>query len=156
MYAWVVQTRAVLHAFLATVPWATLSRESPTLHHGSVRNLLAHTVSMYRWWLDCCVKGLEMPQVEGSQHASLATLQAEFAGVDRMVRKFLRDHEGSLDTLRRYPVPWDAKPFAATPRWLFTHAVTHEFHHKGQIVTIVRQLGYQPVETDLAVPKRWT
>jgi uncharacterized damage-inducible protein DinB len=42
------------------------------------------------------------------------------------------------------------------PRWLFTQAVTHEFHHKGQIVTIARQLGYQPVETDLVTPRRWT
>jgi uncharacterized damage-inducible protein DinB len=156
MYAWVVQTRAVLHGFLAKVPWDTLSREVSTLHHGSVRNLLTHTVSVYRWWLDCCVKGLEMPQVEGSQYASLADLQAEFAGVDRMVRKFLRDHDGSIDTLRRYPVPWEEKPFAATPRWLFTQAVTHEFHHKGQITTITRQLGYQPVDTDLVAPRRWT
>jgi uncharacterized damage-inducible protein DinB len=156
MYAWVVQTRAVLYAFLAKVPWDTLSREVPAHGHGSVRNLLVHTASVYRWWLDSFVKGLEMPQLEGSQYGSLAAVQAEFAGVDRMVKRFLRDHDGTVDTPRRHPVPWEEKPVTATPRWLFTQAVTHEFHHKGQIVTIVRQLGYQPVETDLVTPKRWT
>lgn len=156
MYAWVVQTRAVLHEFLAKVPWDALSGEVPTLGHGSVRNLLVHTASAYRWWMEGFVKGLEMPQMEGSQYASLAAVQAEFAGVDRLVRKFLRDHEGSIDTPRRNPVPWDVKFFTASPRWLFAHAVTHEFHHKGQIVTITRQLGYPPVETDLVPPRRWT
>jgi uncharacterized damage-inducible protein DinB len=156
MYGWVVQTRAVLQGFLAKVPWDTLSREVPTLGHGSVRNLLVHTAGVYRWWLDGIVKGLEMPQMEGSQYRSLAAVQAEFAGIDRLVRKFLRDHDGSIDTPRRYPVPWEEKPISATPRWLFTHAVTHEFHHKGQIVTITRQLGYPPIETDLVAPRRWT
>jgi uncharacterized damage-inducible protein DinB len=156
MYAWVVQTRTVLHGFLANVPWETLSRDAPSLHHGSVRNLLVHTASVYRWWMDCCVKGLEMPQLEGGEYASLQAVQAEFAGVDRMVRRFLRDHDGSLDTPRRYPVPWSRTPFTATPRWLFTQAITHEFHHKGQITTIARQLGFQPVDTDLVAPKRWS
>lgn len=156
MYAWVVQTRAVLHGFLAKVPWDTLSREVPTLGHGSVRNLLVHTASAYRWWLDAFVRGLEMPQMEGSQFRSLAAVQAEFAGIDGMVRRFLRDHDGSLDEPRRHPVPWEEKPFAATPRWLFTHTVTHEFHHKGQIVSIARQLGYPPIETDLVAPRRWS
>jgi uncharacterized damage-inducible protein DinB len=156
MYGWVVQTRASLHAFLARVPWAALSSEVPALGHGSVRNLLVHTASAYRWWLDAFVRGLEMPQLEGGQYESLAAVQAEFAGIDRLVRKFLRDHEGSLDEPRRHPVPWEQKVFTATPRWLFTHVVTHEFHHKGQVVTIARQLGFPPVETDLATPKRWS
>jgi uncharacterized damage-inducible protein DinB len=156
MYAWVVQTRADMHAFLAKMPWDTLSRDVPTAGHGSVRNLLVHTASVYRWWLDAFVRGLEMPQMEGSQYGSLAAVQAEFAGIDRLVRKFLRDHAATFDTPRRHPLPWETKPFAATPRWLFTHVVTHEFHHKGQVVTMARQLGYPPPETDLSVPKRWT
>jgi uncharacterized damage-inducible protein DinB len=31
--------------------------------------------------------------------------------------------------------------------------MTHEFHHKGQIVKIGRQLGYNPPETDLVEPE---
>jgi uncharacterized damage-inducible protein DinB len=32
---------------------------------------------------------------------------------------------------------------------LLTHVTTHEYHHKGQVLTISRQLGYTPVDTDL-------
>jgi len=39
----------------------------------------------------------------------------------------------------------------ATPLQLFTHVLTHEFHHKGQIMTMCRILGYTPVETDVSL-----
>ena len=32
---------------------------------------------------------------------------------------------------------------------LFTHTITHEFHHKGQILTLSRMLGYIPVDADV-------
>ncbi|MCB0624495.1 MAG: hypothetical protein KDC43_11415, partial [Saprospiraceae bacterium] len=32
---------------------------------------------------------------------------------------------------------------------LFTHVVTHEFHHKGQILSLTRHLGFVPVDTDV-------
>lgn len=37
-----------------------------------------------------------------------------------------------------------AKPFK-----IFSHVITHEFHHKGQILSIGRHLGYIPVDTDI-------
>lgn len=37
----------------------------------------------------------------------------------------------------------------ATPLMIFTHVTTHEFHHKGQIMPMCRQLGYPPPETDV-------
>lgn len=42
-----------------------------------------------------------------------------------------------------------------TQRWLVMHPVTHEFHHKGQMLTMGRILGHPyPAgpDTDLAVP----
>ncbi|HEO8418505.1 TPA: hypothetical protein VBX77_000466 [Yersinia enterocolitica] len=35
------------------------------------------------------------------------------------------------------------------------HSITHEFHHKGQIVAMLRSLGYIPKNTDiLGLPER--
>jgi len=30
-----------------------------------------------------------------------------------------------------------------------THVMTHEFHHKGQIMTMGRMLGYTPPDADV-------
>ena len=32
------------------------------------------------------------------------------------------------------------EPLSTTPLWLLTHTETHEFHHKGQIVSMARHL----------------
>ena len=36
-----------------------------------------------------------------------------------------------------------------TPATIFADVTTHEFHHKGQILSISRHLGYVPVDTDI-------
>jgi uncharacterized damage-inducible protein DinB len=35
-----------------------------------------------------------------------------------------------------------------SPLQLYTHVITHEFHHKGQMLSMSRILGYIPVDTD--------
>ncbi|MNY72090.1 DinB family protein [compost metagenome] len=37
----------------------------------------------------------------------------------------------------------------AEPFKLFSHVITHEYHHKGQILSLSRHLGYTPVDTDI-------
>lgn len=49
------------------------------------------------------------------------------------------------------PIPWreSTEEISMTPRKLFMHTVTHEYHHKGQIMAMARQLGYKPPNTDV-------
>lgn len=37
----------------------------------------------------------------------------------------------------------------ANPLKIFTHVITHGFHHKGQILSLNRHLKYAPVDTDI-------
>ncbi|TDH29325.1 hypothetical protein EXU57_00555 [Segetibacter sp. 3557_3] len=37
----------------------------------------------------------------------------------------------------------------ATPLQVYTHVITPEFHHKGQVLTLSRQQGYIPADTDI-------
>ena len=32
---------------------------------------------------------------------------------------------------------------------LLMHVITHEFHQKGQLVAMARQMGYEPPNTDV-------
>ncbi|MBR7794935.1 hypothetical protein GT022_02615 [Agaribacter marinus] len=50
------------------------------------------------------------------------------------------------------PVSWQDEEEELTPLWHFTHAATHEFHYKGQIVSMLRQLEYTSDDTDLIKP----
>lgn len=42
-----------------------------------------------------------------------------------------------------------------TQRWVLVRTITHEFHHKGQMLAFGRTLGYalpEAIETDLVLP----
>ncbi|WP_254901241.1 DinB family protein [Tuberibacillus sp. Marseille-P3662] len=75
-----------------------------------------------------------------------------FKEVDLLVDEFLKTFQGQWDLSLTGPVPWQDEEESLTTLWLFTHTTTHEFHHKGQMVSMGRQLGYIPFDTDLIEP----
>jgi uncharacterized damage-inducible protein DinB len=50
-------------------------------------------------------------------------------------------------TLTKRPVDWGGK--LRSPAFILLHVVTHAFHHKGQVVAMLRILGYPAPDTDL-------
>jgi len=51
------------------------------------------------------------------------------------------------ELLPAYPDYWVGPP--RTPAFILMHVVTHAFHHKGQMVAMLRALGYPMADTDL-------
>jgi len=50
-------------------------------------------------------------------------------------------------TLTKRPVDWEGE--LRSPAFILRHVITHAFHHKGQVVAILRILGYPAPDTDL-------
>ncbi|EAO54139.1 hypothetical protein RBTH_08368 [Bacillus thuringiensis serovar israelensis ATCC 35646] len=67
--------------------------------------------------------------------------------VDENVQRFLDEYyDRWLENIAN-EVKWQKEPWSTTPLWLLTHTETHEFHHKGQIVSMARYLGYTPPDS---------
>jgi uncharacterized damage-inducible protein DinB len=66
------------------------------------------------------------------------------------------------EALAKFTTPDEALEFAhrsgplkVTQRWLLLHPITHEFHHKGQLLALARILEHPlpgNVDTDLVLP----
>lgn len=65
-----------------------------------------------------------------------------------------------LEWVKRLNPDWLARPFEFTcgvdgrtrvqPAWaLVTHMFNHQTHHRGQLTTLIKQLGYEPGITDI-------
>ena len=50
-------------------------------------------------------------------------------------------------TLAKHPVDWGGQ--LRSPAYILLHVITHAFHHKGQVVAMLRILGYPASNTDL-------
>jgi uncharacterized damage-inducible protein DinB len=72
-----------------------------------------------------------------------------FEQVDALMEVFISHSKERWQTPSKMPVRGESNPLLLTPLELFTHVITHEFHHKGQVLTMSRLLGYTPVDTDV-------
>ncbi len=70
-----------------------------------------------------------------------------FLHIDSLVEQFIKVYSEIYLTdieLNIYDKKLDINPFK-----LFTYVITHEFHHKGQILSLSRHLGYLPIDSDV-------
>jgi uncharacterized damage-inducible protein DinB len=145
----VQRSRATVFAYCAQLPAGVYTAEFPGFG-GSMRDLHLHAADCYLGWMGRFALGEDVPPAPSGD---LAAVRERFAVVDALVDRFLARYAGEADRPVTGTVPWLTEPLTVTPRWLFAHAVTHEFHHKGQIVKLGRLLGYPvPLDTDLALP----
>ncbi|UOR13712.1 DinB family protein [Halobacillus amylolyticus] len=151
-YDWIQHTREELFQYCEKPTTEHYTYELDKFGRNSMRNLHVHVAECYQSWLGNfgLRKGLTL--VTPDRVRNVKDMRRIFKEVDNLVYEFLEDFEGQWNLSITGPVPWQDEKEELTPLWLYTHAATHEFHHKGQIVSMGRQLGYIPDDTDLIEP----
>src|SRR5207237_9865782 len=101
---------------------------------GSIRNLLVHIGNTYEFWIGKHALNLELDFTE--YKAVNDALQAKdfFLTIDSLVIRFINVYSGKF--LEDLTFEIDVQRVSASPLKLFTHVITHEFHHKGQILSL--------------------
>lgn len=115
----------------------------------SVRDTLAHLLGAEWVWLERWQGRSPRSLVPAEEFLAVADLQERW----RTVEKSMKEYIGGLgeDALTR---PLHYTNFKGEnwtyPLWrTLLHLVNHQTYHRGQITTLLRQLGKQPTSTDL-------
>jgi uncharacterized damage-inducible protein DinB len=123
--------------------------------HGSVRGTLVHIVfaewDWLRLWLGDSPRDIAQREPPPEAFPDVATLRLEWATI-------VRDQQAFIETLTDAALnaafsfesfQGDQQTFslAATMQ----HVLNHSSYHRGQAVTLLRQLGHTPPGTDLLV-----
>lgn len=151
-YNWIRSTREKLFQYCETLSLEDYIYALENFGWGSIRNLHVHVAECYQSWLANfgLKKGIIL--VTPEQVNNVQDMRQVFKEIDELVYEFLEKYDGNWDFGITGPVSWQDEEEELTTLWLYTHVVTHEFHHKGQIVSISRALGHIPVDTDLIEP----
>ncbi|MCL6442363.1 MAG: DinB family protein [Alicyclobacillus sp.] len=153
-YQLIQNTRQALFSFLETIPLEQLHVDVPHFGHRSIIRTHVHVADCYLYWLGKFSQlrsEVRFPTEEDIANANVAVVRSWFEQADDVAKGFIETYEHRwLEPVSNH-VRWQADPFETTPLGLLTHTITHEFHHKGQIVTMARQLGYVPPDTDLVL-----
>jgi uncharacterized damage-inducible protein DinB len=153
--AGIVELHATTHERLdlllrhvATVPDELCHKPVSGFGHPSVWQQLVHILACEEGW----VHALQNEPFRDWYAEECPTMPALRASKDR-IREATGTYLGKLreeqlnTTLAARPADWGGE--LRTPAFILLHVITHAFHHKGQIVAMLRILGYPAPDTDL-------
>ena len=148
-YKLMQSARATFFSYCDTISLAHFTEELSTFGGSSIRSLLVHTANTYLFWLGTFALTKEIPFVKPLFVNNVNEIRQMYQEVNNLTEEFLRHYQERMQQALTGEIPWRKITFESTPLALFTHVITHESHHKGQVLSMSRQLGYTPVDTDL-------
>jgi uncharacterized damage-inducible protein DinB len=115
----------------------------------SLRGTLAHVYGAEWIWLER-LRGTSPPALPSAlDFPDLESIRARWTDVERERQEFLdRVDEGRLRSILSYR-NLRGETFAYALWRILAHVVNHSSYHRGQIATLLRQLGAKPASTDL-------
>ena len=133
---------------IATVPEEVLHKPVSSFGHPSIGKQLVHILTCEEGW----VHDLQNKAFRGWHEEDCPTMAALLTAKHR-TREGTRTYLDGLSeeqlntTLRQRPVDWGGE--LRSPAFILLHVITHAFHHKGQVVAMLRILGYPAPDRDL-------
>lgn len=144
-YQYVKGSRNVLFEYCETISTEDFVNQNTSFGRGgSIRNLMVHTANTYEYWIANHVLQKNKVYTEYKNCKTIKDIRALFKSVDDFMDEFI----SNIDVLEKaFQSPNSS--ISSKPFQLFSHVITHEYHHKGQILSLSRHLGYIPVDTDI-------
>lgn len=115
----------------------------------SISDLLVHITHVYTFWLGQFALKREVMFAEPEKINSFSKLQHLYDNVNSLMEEFLKFTEQTSEREFSGEAGTPPQRITRSPFEIFTHVITHEFHHKGQILIMGRQLGHVPPDTDI-------
>jgi len=111
---------------------------------GSVRDTLAHIYGADHIWYERWTGGTPKGLPAADQFGDLASLRAAWRALETKVRAFLAPLDAAaIAHSLTYPA-FNGQSATVTFWQMFQHVVNHGSYHRGQVTTLLRQLGLPP------------
>jgi uncharacterized damage-inducible protein DinB len=118
----------------------------------SVRETLVHIVGGEWIWLQLwlnCPRSADKLRSYTDKFTDLASVRAGWAELEKERRAFLYALTAAdLERVIEYQSIMVNRRFAYSLRKMLQHVANHSTYHRGQLTTLLRQLGAEPCSTD--------
>lgn len=146
-YEYVKSSRQALLLYCGGISATHFVTENSFFGKGSIRNLLVHIGNTYEYWIGKQALNLAINFTEYDSIKNASEAAAYFLRIDLLLNRFMAAYADNY--LTDLEITTENGNVTASPFKLFSHVVTHEYHHKGQILSLSRHLGYIPIDTDI-------
>ena len=146
-YELIKGSRQAMLSFMENEAELQLAKPIAEFNNSTINYLLVHITNTYKHWAANFAMYKGLPFADELSVPDLKIIRILFAEADDCLIDFL-NHFKEPDTLVTNAVR-SGKIITVNVLELFTHMITHEFHHKGQIMTMCRLQGFIPPDTDV-------
>ncbi|BAU53412.1 DinB family protein [Mucilaginibacter gotjawali] len=146
-YALVQGSREVVLSFIDKQVGNDLNTPVPAFNNQPIRYFLVHNADCYLHWLAYFALKQPAKLINNEDFNNMDLIRQLYTRADDTVAIFFESFKENMEVLLEGHHN-RAGLVSVTPLQLFTHVTTHEFHHKGQIMTMCRLLGHVPPDTD--------
>jgi uncharacterized damage-inducible protein DinB len=115
------------------------------VEHEKIYSLMSHIVVAQFLWLHR-IKGLAPPPYELWQRYAADELMAMAEEAGKMWLSFIEE-ENNFNRELTY-TNFVGLPYTNNVEQIMIHLVNHSTYHRGQVALLLRQLGYDPINTD--------
>lgn len=140
--------RGALFAYCESMKQDDLHKPVSEFNNSNIADLLVHNVNTYISWINNFGLDRSASFYKTEDAKSLNEIKSLFEKVNVLMAEFLEKYRDNFEEPFTAVIKHRGFPMTLSPLQLYTHVITHEFHHKGQILTMSRLLGYTPVDTD--------
>ena len=116
---------------------------------GSIHGTLAHIVWAEQLWLHRWLGRANPAVAQGKDLETLAAVRGRWEEIETERRGFLKGFADTRFSETRTVTPSTGGEFRHTFHEMFAHVVDHSSYHRGQVVTMLRQVGVVPPVTGL-------
>jgi uncharacterized damage-inducible protein DinB len=138
----------VLLNFCGTIKPEDLHKPLGAFNDSSIMYMLLHIANTYLFWLKRFAGKQEFAYFDEKNISDINGVIAAFTEADKAVISFLGSYPYHTTRIKG-EIFWLKTEMTFSVVELFTHVMTHEFHHKGQVMSMARLLGYTPVDADI-------
>jgi uncharacterized damage-inducible protein DinB len=147
-YALVQSSRSAVFDFIDIHVGADLNSPVAAYNNQTIRYFLVHNANTYLQWLGYFALKAPFVLLNDEEFADISLIYSLYKQVDATMMDFLETFAEKLEGQVQGVLSRN-RQVSTTPLQLFTHVITHEFHHKGQIMSMCRLLGHTPPDTDV-------
>ncbi len=124
-----------------------LSQPEKEIGCRSIWELLIHLIETERYWIST-LRDEEPLVLNRKTLATLEDVSKAMASAERDTRMYLRELDQDI-LFHVKSVRWGDQTVSFTVKKALVHMATHEIHHRGLIVGLIRQLGYDPPDVNM-------
>jgi uncharacterized damage-inducible protein DinB len=148
LHGWTHESLDILLRHVSAVPTELLQEPLAGFGIATVWKQLVHILEVEEEWV-CDLQDKPFVGWNQEEYVTMETLLEAKKRVRSATRVYLQGlSEAQLNTwLPERPKKWVGE--LKSPAFILLHVVTHTFHHKGQVVAMLRTLGYPAPDTDM-------